>query len=118
MIRISPVEREDKAMERRERVRAGVRNLLGRVPLWVWTMLCLLIAAFYVVVWPQENAPSNPLDFRYIALRWFHPLAWLFLALSCASRMTRLSNKRQIANIIAFLALPSYALFFFAIISS
>lgn len=102
--------------ERRETSWAAVRQFFGRVPLWVWTLVCLGIAAFYVVVWPSEPAPAEMTDFRYIALRWLHPLAWLFLALSCVVRM--IPGKTRLANRIAFLSLPSYLLFFLANLSS
>jgi FtsH-binding integral membrane protein len=100
--------------ERHESLRTTIRQRLGRVPLWVWTLICLGIAAFYGVVWPSAQAPADTASFAYIALRWFHPLAWLLLALSCIVRMTRLPNKARIANAVAFLALPSYILFFLA----
>lgn len=104
--------------QRRVQFRSALRTQLRRVPLGVWIGVCLAIAAFYVVVWPQELAPANPVHVRYLILRWFHPLAWLLLALSCTIRMTALPAKTRVANSVALLAAPTYAAFFLAVITS
>jgi hypothetical protein len=101
--------------ERRAGVRAGLRSWLRRVPPWGWMLVCLAVAAVYVVVWPRDLAPADTANLRYLVLRWFHPLAWLLLAASCALRMSSLPGKTRLANAVALLAIPAYAAFFFAI---
>lgn len=101
--------------ERREQLWSGLRSWLNRVPLWVWMIICLAVAAIYILVWPRDLAPADSASLRFVVLRWFHPLAWLLLAASCAIRMSSLPAKTRIANAVALLAIPAAAAFFFTL---
>jgi hypothetical protein len=90
----------------------SVTNLFKKVPLPIWALLCLAVAIFYIIVWPSANNPGDAGSLRYIILRWFHSLAWLFLAASCFLRMSSAPKLLALAKVAAFLALPTYILFF------
>lgn len=91
--------------ERRDNFWQRVR----RVPIWVWALPCFALALVY---WPATSVPE-PVTFHYLVLRWFHALAWVVLGVSFLVRAT---GKIQLANRVAFLALPAYALFLLATI--
>lgn len=90
--------------------------LSKRLLLGLGVVLCLGVATFYIFVWPSNNNPGNEGGLRYFILRWFHPLAWIFLASACVIGLTNLAKRRQIASFVAFLALPTYAAFFIALL--
>ena len=93
-------------------------HLVQRIPKWIWLMIFLGIAAFYSVVWPEDAAPQDQRDPRYIVLRCFHALVWLLLALSAGIRMTRLPNKKSVARVFEMLAAPTYIAFLIALITA
>jgi drug/metabolite transporter (DMT)-like permease len=84
------------------------------VPWLVWGGVCLVIAAIYVVVWPRPKTSglgtSRP-AWRHLVLRWFHPLVWVLLAISCFIRPIVGRDDSSLANGIALLALVVYAIF-------
>ncbi len=100
----------------KDRLLERIKTFFGKVPLLVWVILCLAVAVFYVIIWPQNDNPGDEMSLRYIILRWFHPLAWVLLALSLLVRSTKITQSQKIANFIAFLALPTYAAFFIALL--
>ena len=59
------------------------QTFLG-VPLVIWGVVCLGVAALYYFVWPEPEADSAPRPaWMRLVLRWFHSLVWLLLAAAC-----------------------------------
>ena len=85
------------------------------LPWAIWGFLALLVAGVYAVVWPRprtgDSAQPRP-TWRHLVLRWFHALVWALLALSCFIRASLLPGGSGVANVVALLALPTYAAFF------
>ncbi|MBC8077711.1 MAG: hypothetical protein H7Y32_16665 [Chloroflexales bacterium] len=83
----------------------------------VWGALCLVVAAIYLVVWPQPKDPAvlqaMPL-WRFVVLRWFHGGLWLLLALSCFVRGVPQLGGVALANPLAIAAGLMYAVFIVA----
>jgi hypothetical protein len=92
---------------------ASNMNLLGEtflgIPFLFWGVGCLVIAAAFAVAWPRTKV-IQPEGWRYLILRWGHSLVWVFLGLSC---LIRVLGSSGVADVVAFLALPTYATFLF-----
>ena len=60
-------------------------NTLFGIPLSIWGLVCLGIAAVYFVIWPKPNPKRTRLrqSWPQIVLRYFHALVWVLLALAC-----------------------------------
>ncbi len=84
------------------------------LPWFVWGCLCLVIAAVDVPSWPRpKNAgivPARPLWLREV-IRWFHALVWVLLVASCIVRRSQALGGSATANVLALLALATYAIF-------
>ena len=84
------------------------------LPWSLWGVLCLLVAATYVVVWPGRKrgsmAPPRPI-WRHAVLRWSHALVWALLALSCFVRATQVRGGPAVADFMALAALGLYVVF-------
>ncbi|NCP87384.1 MAG: hypothetical protein CO094_14200 [Anaerolineae bacterium CG_4_9_14_3_um_filter_57_17] len=52
------------------------------VPTLLWGLICYVISAVWIFVWPKPKAGEPARSFRtHFILRWFHTLAWVFLAI-------------------------------------
>ena len=82
------------------------------LPWFVWGLLCLVVAAVYVAVWPKNAGlvPVRPV-WRHVVLRWFHTLVWVLLGASCFVRPSQAFGGSATANVLALLALATYASF-------
>jgi tryptophan-rich sensory protein len=87
------------------------------LPWIVWTVLCLIVAIINTLIWPHpnEHGPERP-PWRKFILRWAHGLVWVYLALSCLLRATKLVDA-GIADFVALLGLLTYIIFIMALIS-
>ncbi len=81
------------------------------IPFLLWGIACLVVAGVFAVAWPR-NRVSSVDGIRYLILRWGHALVWVFLGLSCFIRMLGSSG---VADVVAFLALPTYVTFLFTL---
>jgi hypothetical protein len=90
------------------------------LPWYVWGLLCLAVAAVYVVVWPrpprQGGAAARPRGRQFI-LRWFHSLVWLLLALSCFVHASQIAGTATVGRALAALAGLMYIVFLSALIA-
>jgi hypothetical protein len=77
------------------------------IPFLFWGIVCLLVAGVFAVAWPRNKVVLANRT-RYIILRWGHSLVWVFLALSC---FIRIPGNSGLADLVAFLALPTYMIF-------
>jgi hypothetical protein len=59
-------------------------SFLG-LPLFVWGLICLALAALWGFVWPSQRAAGADGP-RLLLVRWGHCLVWLLLALMCFLR--------------------------------
>ncbi len=80
------------------------------VPLVVWGVVCLVIAAVFVFVWPHDRVADTS-GLRYMLVRWGHALVWLLLASSCFVRVVLGRSGAGLANNVAFAALIVYVSF-------
>ncbi len=90
------------------------------LPWAIWGLLCLAVAAVYMIVWPGWRAGSavRPRPaWRYVVLRWFHALVWILLAWSCFTRANYLPGGAAVANGVALLALPLYLIYVAALLA-
>lgn len=51
------------------------------LPYFAWTAIALVIAVFFVYIWPRKAVTLNT-GIRYFIIRWGHGLTWLLLAIS------------------------------------
>ena len=56
------------------------------LPLWVWSAICLALAATFAVFWPSAKAIGNLSNVRYLLLRWGHAAVWGLLGLALLLR--------------------------------
>jgi hypothetical protein len=92
---------------------AGVIKLLG-VPAFAWAALCLALAVLWLFVWPSGQATGTA-GFTYLALRWAHSVTWLVLAVAAAAAALGFPVAAQR---VAMAALPAYAAFLYATVTS
>jgi drug/metabolite transporter (DMT)-like permease len=84
------------------------------VPWLVWTGVCLVVAAVYVVVWPRPKGSAPA--WRRLLLRWAHAVVWLALAGSCLVRAA--SGPSLVADALAQGAAVVYATFLGTVVIS
>jgi hypothetical protein len=83
-------------------------SFLG-LPLFVWGLISLALAAVWAYVWPAERA-LGAVGLRLLLVRWGHSLVWLLLALMCFLRGSRVAaiagwgNAAGLASLVAYLA--------------
>mgnify|MGYP005852729671 CR=1 FL=1 len=71
-------------------------------------LLCYVIAAVWIFVWPKPKAGEPPRSFgRHFILRWFHSLAWVLLAVFFIT----FARFPFVAGIFGVLALVVYLIF-------
>jgi len=80
------------------------------VPLVVWSALCLVLTVVWIIFWPSDKAAATA-GIRFVILRWFHALVWLFLALAAFLAAFHLLGGSSTARMVAFLALITYLIF-------
>jgi hypothetical protein len=83
--------------------------LLG-IPLAIWGIVCLVVAAIWVFVWPS-NKSIEPNSLPHLVLRWFHALVWLFLAVTAFIAGFDIFGGANTAQFVALLALLTYLAF-------
>jgi hypothetical protein len=81
---------------------------------WIWAGLALVVALIYAFIHPQPNEAMAV--WQLWLLRWGHTAVWLLLAASCVVRAVA-PQATNIANGVAFLALPMYGLFLFTMMT-
>ena len=84
--------------------------MLLSLPWPVWSLLCLGVAALYVIIWPKPkpNRPTPRPPGVHLNLRWFHALVWVWLALAC---FLSALNWSTFATGAAVLSLLTYVIF-------
>src|SRR5262245_19193481 len=90
------------------------------LPWYIWGLLCLGVAAVYLVIWPRPprkgNVPARP-RWRQIVLRWFHSLVWLLLASACFVQAIHFAGSATIGPALALLAALTYVAFIGALVA-
>jgi hypothetical protein len=84
-------------------------KLLG-VPLVVWGVLCFALTVVWIIVWPSDKAATT-VGLRFVILRWFHALVWLFLAIAAFLAAFNVLGGTATARTVAFLSLLTYIIF-------
>jgi hypothetical protein len=84
-------------------------KLLG-IPLTIWGVACLVMAAVWMFVWPKNRSVASG-SLSYLVLRWFHALVWLFLAAATFIAGFDILGGADTARFIALLALLTYLAF-------
>jgi hypothetical protein len=82
------------------------------IPFLFWGIACLVAAGVFAVAWPRKQV-IQPEGIQYFIVRWGHALVWVFLGVSCLIRALGTSG---VADVVAFLALPTYAAFLFMLL--
>lgn len=88
-----------------------VKIIVSKIPPICWFLVCICIAIFYSIVWPSEANSGEAGSLRYFILRWFHSLAWLFLALASLFATFDKVRFKKVSHLLALSALPIYAAF-------
>jgi hypothetical protein len=76
--------------------------------LW-WGVICLGMAAPFVMLWPSARVNSTTPALTYFLLRWGHAAVWGLLALACFVRV--LGAGSGVSQVTALLALVMYLAF-------
>jgi hypothetical protein len=100
-------------------IRMTATTLFG-LPWYVWGLLCLVVAAIYLVVWPRPSRKSAALvrpSWRQFVLRWFHSLVWALLALSCFVQASQIAGSGAVGGGLAILAGLLYLIFIGALVA-
>ena len=87
-------------------------GLLG-VPWLVWSGLAAVLAVFFTVVQIPKQTPHT-VGFTHLALRWFHSITWLLLALSFLLRGL-VPAAPTLANLVGVAGLGTYITFHIAL---
>ncbi len=82
-------------------------KMLG-IPLVIWGLLALALAAVWVFVWPAEQAVGAGAA-QYFVLRWFHAIVWLLLA--AAAFAAAVPRGARMAQLFGWMALAVYVSF-------
>lgn len=82
----------------------------------MWGVLCLGVAAVFLVFWPSAKAVAKISPLRYALLRWGHAGVWLLLALAAFVRGLAGDQVAPLAQIAALLALVVYFAFLGALL--
>lgn len=82
------------------------------VPLPIWGVVCLAIAAVWVFIWPSKTTATAGL--RFFILRWFHSIVWLLLAAAAFAAGFNILGAAA-ARSIALLSLFTYLAFLFTV---
>lgn len=80
------------------------------LPLWLWGLVCLGLAAVWVVVYPRPLA-AKLTGWRFIVIRWFHALTWLLLAAAAFLAAFNLLGGAALAQPVALASLAVYVAF-------
>ncbi len=83
-------------------------KLLG-VPLPIWGVVCLAVAAVWLFVWPRQKAAATGV--RFFILRWFHAVVWLLLAAAAFIAGFNVLGGVNTAQPVAWLSLLTYLIF-------
>lgn len=84
-------------------------KLLG-IPLSLLGIGCLALTVVWLVVWPRDRATRSAV-IRYMILRWFHALTWLFVAFAAFIAGYNILGGTNLAKPIALLSLVVYLIF-------
>ena len=80
------------------------------VPLVIWGVLCCALTLVWIIVWPSNKAAATT-GFRFVILRWFHALTWLFLAIAAFIAAFDVLGGEATARLVAWLSLLTYLVF-------
>ena len=92
-------------------------NAFLGVPLPIWGVLCLGVAALYFFVWPKPKTDGRAQRRSprvHFVLRWFHSVVWLLLAVAC---FLWASGGSALADALALLALLVYLAFMLTLLA-
>ena len=87
-----------------------MNNKLFGVPLVLWGVLCSVLTIVWIFVWPGDKATATT-GLRFIILRWFHALVWLFLAIAAFIAAFNVLGGSATARRVAWLSLVTYLVF-------
>ncbi len=76
---------------------------------FVWAGVAVVLAGLFTVVQIPKQTPKTT-GFTHLALRWFHSLAWLLLAISFFVRGAE-SDLATLADVIGLAGLVTYIAF-------
>jgi hypothetical protein len=82
------------------------------LPLPLWSLLCLTVAAVWVFIWPNKKTQANRV--QHFILRWFHALVWVFLAAAAFIA----GVDAGLAEKVALLSLLTYGVFMFTTLTT
>ena len=92
---------------------------LARVPWYAWGIACLVIAITYVFYVPLPS-PSYDLRsqvwWKFVVIRWFHPLVWVLLAAACFVMQSSAGYAKPLAKGLAFSGLVAYVVYIFTLL--
>ena len=94
-------------------------TLLG-IPLTAWGCFCLLVAVTYLIYSPRPGSAARQRSYstwRRLVLRWFHPVVWLLLALSCFIWGEYIAWGGALADALAIVSLMVYVIFIITFMS-
>jgi hypothetical protein len=91
-------------------------KLLG-IPLTIWSVACLVVAAIWVFVWPRNRSVASG-SLPYFILRWGHALVWLFLAAAAFIAGFNILGGANTVQFVALLALLTYLVFIATLIAT
>ncbi|MBA3532006.1 MAG: hypothetical protein H0T73_08820 [Ardenticatenales bacterium] len=86
------------------------------LPFAAWGLLCLLLAALWLVVGPQERL-MGATGLRFVVLRYFHALTWLLLAIAAFLAGFDLLGGTSSARMVALLSLAVYITFLITLLT-
>ena len=89
-------------------------SYLARVPWYAWGIACLVIAVIYVFYVPLPSPTydlRNQVRWKFVVIRWFHPLVWVLLAAACLVMQSGADYAKPLARGLAFSGLAAYLVF-------
>jgi peptidoglycan/LPS O-acetylase OafA/YrhL len=86
-------------------------NLFYGISYGWWTLICLLIAVLYFLLWPRPKSGKTRGKMQHIVLRWFHSLVWLALAAAALLQFVSEGQADSTSRILVYLSLVLYAIF-------
>jgi len=87
------------------------------VPLFVWAIFCLALAAVWMIFWPRDRAAGAG-NIRHIVLRWFHALTWLLLGAAALIAGLEGAGNARLAKAVSIFSLVVYLIFMGVFVTS
>ena len=75
------------------------------------SLLALVIAGIFAVFVPNKARVNAATGWRYIVVRWFHSLVWVFLAVAFLMQATENDTLKSLATVVGALGGLSYLVY-------